>query len=245
MPFKHLGTNPLPPNPLVNMPLFRILGLFVVGLILAWSTKDFIAWEYWMGAATISTLLCVAFLFISFKNAQRRWGIIAAGLLAIVLLGATRTQMAYEQTKVEWPQHQQTFLGNIKQVTKQYKEGGAMIDVKLKAPHKVWDKRHVRVRLIGKNTPKVGNDIAFSAQINEKWEESVPGDFNYQRYLQLHGISGSAYTPHWKEIETNDIEWRAQLLRWREQLLKQYGTFFEDEDLAILSALTLGDKSRL
>ncbi len=225
--------------------MFKFLWPLVVGIGVAWSTRAIITWEYWMVAAFISTLVCVYFLFTSFEIREKRWRIVVASILSLGLFAATRTQMIYEQTKVEWPNHQATYIGDITQVIKQYGQGNAMVEVKLRAPDKAWHNRLVRVQLQGETTPKVGNRLAFSTHINEKKSKSFPGDFDYEHYLLLHGVSGSAYTVFWREISTTHTDWRTQLLHWREQLLSQYGDFFKDKDLAILSALTLGDKSQL
>lgn len=76
-----------------------------------------------------------------------------------------------------------------------------------------------------------------------------PGEFDYARWLYRQGITGVGYCPadQWKisSIFSEDLSLRIRALRFREQLRQNYESYFSGRDLAVLSAMTLGDKTLL
>lgn len=95
-----------------------------------------------------------------------------------------------------------------------------------------------------------GRLIHFYARIVSPANPEIPGQFNYARYLQRQGVTGTAYVgneywkPGEKEISTQSLKQKA--LDIRDRLLERYRLLgFQGDELAVLSALTLGDKSEL
>lgn len=73
--------------------------------------------------------------------------------------------------------------------------------------------------------------------------------FDYGQYLQRQGISGTAivYSGYWRKLlQPSTPTFKMQALMLREQIVKKFRTWsLEDDVLAIISALTVGDKSKL
>lgn len=76
------------------------------------------------------------------------------------------------------------------------------------------------------------------------------GEFDYASWLRRKGVTGAAfcYASQWQFVSS--APWSAmplsvRALRLRSQLVTRYASYFQGRDLAVLSALTLGEKSRL
>lgn len=96
---------------------------------------------------------------------------------------------------------------------------------------------------------KKGDYIQFEPNFKEIESQNNPETFNYKRYLFFHLISQQTYlkSNHWNLIEHQkhwfDID---QISTLRQYLLSQYKKYgIEDQELAVLSALTLGYKNDL
>ena len=97
--------------------------------------------------------------------------------------------------------------------------------------------------------PQCGDKIAFHAQIRRPSGDAFFSNFNYGRYLKHQGISGTAIAfagkicPIGKEAGFSLERWAHA---WRERVIDLYRDFgFEDDELAVVSALTVGDKSAI
>ncbi len=95
-----------------------------------------------------------------------------------------------------------------------------------------------------------GDTVLFHARINAPDRTPVEGRFNYGRYLMHKGVTGTAYAGrgHWQCLPGNsaDHTLRIKSLLLRDRLLQRYALLgFRDDELAVLSALTLGDKRGL
>lgn len=73
--------------------------------------------------------------------------------------------------------------------------------------------------------------------------------FDWSRWQEQQGIAGRAFcfSSHWQRSATTTVSlpWRVRFLQWRDSLVAQYATHWEGRALSILSAMTLGDRSRL
>lgn len=77
-----------------------------------------------------------------------------------------------------------------------------------------------------------------------------PGEPDYTVWLRRQGVSGTAYCAagKWQKAAKQDagtVSWSVRALRFRHRLLSEYARFFQGYDLAVISALTLGDRSRM
>ncbi len=94
---------------------------------------------------------------------------------------------------------------------------------------------------------KYGDKIIFKGRISEIKNPGNPHEFNYKKYLHRKGINGQIYLipNHWKFVEhhrANPIFDFAFTARNKlENIYKKYG--FSGNELSVLQALTLGDRS--
>lgn len=94
-----------------------------------------------------------------------------------------------------------------------------------------------------------GDTLWVRARLKPPSNEGVAAGFDYARYLKHNGVSGTAYVPAWQWMKTghsSERTLRQKALDLREELLGIYRRLgFEGDELAVLSALTLGDKDDL
>lgn len=94
-----------------------------------------------------------------------------------------------------------------------------------------------------------GDTLWVRARLKPPSNEGVAAGFDYARYLKHNGVSGTAYVPAGKWIKTghsSERTLRQKALDLREELLGIYRRLgFAGDELAVLSALTLGDKTDL
>lgn len=96
-----------------------------------------------------------------------------------------------------------------------------------------------------------GDSLRFRARIRppENFTDSL--DFDYARFLYHRGISGTVPFVRGDKVERLEtsggaVPLRVRLARWRASLISHYvEAGFSDDELGVLSALSLGDKSYL
>ena len=94
-----------------------------------------------------------------------------------------------------------------------------------------------------------GDKIIFNTYLNEVKNSGNPHEFDYKKYLSNKGIHFQAYqkTGSWQKIDENNgnlLKLHANKVRTKLlNIYKSYG--FEDQEFAVLSALTLGYKNDL
>ncbi len=96
---------------------------------------------------------------------------------------------------------------------------------------------------------KRGDELLVCARLSPPAGNGNPDEFDYARYLRRKGISGTAYVRagHWRTIGSDGtVSFRQRALDCRERLVAMYRKMgFRGEELAVLSALTVGDKEEL
>ena len=116
-----------------------------------------------------------------------------------------------------------------------------------------WVNATGKILVYIKTTPeaqiKYGDHLSFSKKPNTISAPSNFDEFNYKKYLSHHHIHYQVYLTHLqfqvlKNHPTSMVKKKA--IHWRNLLLKRYHHFgIKHEELAIISALTLGKKSLL
>ncbi len=94
-----------------------------------------------------------------------------------------------------------------------------------------------------------GDALLCRARITVPRNAGNPGEFDYAGWLRRQGVSGEAFCPSgaWahRALPPSDLDWQLRALRFRDKLVARYAEYFSGRDLAVLSALTLGDKKHL
>ena len=97
--------------------------------------------------------------------------------------------------------------------------------------------------------PKVGDELLCYGRIERPRNAGNPHEFDYAGWLRGQGISGVLFSPDscWRRAEIATIRptLAVRMLRFRENLIGRYRQYLDGEELAVLSAMTLGDKSGL
>ncbi len=99
----------------------------------------------------------------------------------------------------------------------------------------------------------IGDRLQLHSRIdrNREWHQ---GTFDYRRYQEVHGFSGQTYVAadHWEKQAhswqglSRWRQWQLHFLCYRHQLLERYRDMgFNDDDYAVVAAMTLGDKSAM
>ncbi len=110
--------------------------------------------------------------------------------------------------------------------------------------------KRVRLALTGPaaDSLRPGDVVEFKARVREPYNFVENSSFDYATWLRRHGISGTAYCApdRWQRSDVQaPLSLSVQMLRYRESLSNLYARYLEGRSFAILSALTLGDKSAL
>lgn len=93
-----------------------------------------------------------------------------------------------------------------------------------------------------------GDRILFHAPIEPPRDTHNPGEMDYGTYLIRHGVTGIAYCSptSWRLLgASSDMPLTVRMLRWREPLLARFSEHLSGNSLALLCAMTLGDRSHL
>ena len=98
-------------------------------------------------------------------------------------------------------------------------------------------------------TLRRGDELLVSARLVPPANNGNPDEFDYARYLRRKGYSGTAYVAdgHWRKTGHDASRTVSQVaLDYRAKVVGLYRSLgFEADELAVLSALTVGDKEEL
>ena len=96
---------------------------------------------------------------------------------------------------------------------------------------------------------KRGDELLVHTRLEPPTNNGNPDEFDYARYLRRKGGSGTAYVAngHWKTVGHHPGRTlRQRALDYREKIVATYRQLgFTGDELAVLSALTVGDKEEL
>lgn len=96
--------------------------------------------------------------------------------------------------------------------------------------------------------PLPGDDVVFHSRIEAPHNAGNPGEIDYAAYLRHQGISGTVfcYAGQWRALgPSSSLNLRERMLRQRQRLVGLYAAHFDGETLAILAAMTLGDRTMI
>ncbi len=102
---------------------------------------------------------------------------------------------------------------------------------------------------VAASTLRRGDELWIYARLAPPQNDGDTGTFDYARYLRRKGIAASGYVPtgRWRLIAHDHTRsLRQTAADWREQVVATYRRIgFEGDELAVLSALTVGYKETL
>jgi len=241
-------------------PMLRLLLPMMIGIGIAdftWPYLPAVSPYFWIGIfAVLLAVLVVSSL--SHKSLFRR-------LFALVFpicmgsLGFALTIMSLQKVSFPFPNEQEGYAVLI-QETPEEKERSILCQSVIESHFSTQgepldDATHGKTFLLylAKDSAafllKKGDRLLVHARLSPAVNNGIPEEFDYPRYLRHKGICGTAYVPsgRWERVghhEDKSLMGKIQL--FRERIIDRYVELgFEGDELAILSALTVGEKSDL
>ncbi len=95
---------------------------------------------------------------------------------------------------------------------------------------------------------QIGERIRFEGKVLNPRNAGNPAEFDFEHYCRVNGVSGTAFLPvdGWHSVGIVPLTFGMRALLLREKIVEKYRSMnFSDENLSVLSALTVGDKSEL
>lgn len=224
-------------------PIFRLTIPLAAGIFLSdsWLRSDGWLLPHLVLMGSLGVLLAWLVNNGSYKG---RWLFGAVLCLFLMLLGSFLVQMQWRNVAAGWDKGRKGYRGLVLESPKEREKTVSCktrVDGKevLLYLHKDSLSRSLRC----------GDEILFYAEIRMPRNSGNPYEFDYASYLLRKQVSGTAYVyaGYWRMAgKTKEMAIRRMALACKEgivDLYKEWG--FSGQELAVLSALTVGDKDDL
>ena len=170
--------------------------------------------------------------------------------VCFVLLGWLLTARQKESLQVQWPEEEVKYEAVVLSEPQEKPKTMAVDIMLVKSGQKLKGYFYKDERSRGL---RIGDGLSIQSRIreNSNWHR---GAFDYRRYLEIHGFTGSTFVSSWKWQKVRvSLEGLSRLertklyfLRLRSRLLKRLAVDDSSEDqYAVVAAMALGDKSAL
>ena len=226
---------------LESVPLVSVAVSLMAGILLG----DAVALSQTVLMASMAGCLLIALL--SWKMPGLQSVMIS---VCFVVLGLLLMQRQKEALAVSWPEGEVSYEAVV--LTAPVEKPKTMaVDILLTSnQRKLKCYLHKDERSRGL---KVGDGLQIQSRIRENshWRR---GTFDYHRYLEVHGFTGSTYVASWKwrkaQVSLHKLSrlqhTQLSMLRLRSRLLQRFATQgATDEAYAVVAAMALGDKTAL
>ena len=206
------------------------------------------------GTAAVLTIICLLICF--YRNLHTLFSIVllvACAALGFTLMGwklgaldfpYSKDEAVYRITIEEYPEEKSRSILCRSTVDEIWADDSTMLRLERKKLFLLYfQKDSVSRRL------KRGDVLWINAHLMPPHNNDNPDEFDYARFLRHRGVCGTGYVAagHWQRISHRiERSFSQQALDQREQIVEHYRKLnFEEEELAVLSALTVGDKDDL
>lgn len=170
--------------------------------------------------------------------------------VCFVLLGWLLTARQKESLRVQWPEEEVKYEAVVLSEPQEKPKTMAVDIMLVKSGQKLKGYFYKNERSRGL---RIGDGLSIQSRIreNSNWHR---GAFDYRRYLEIHGFTGSTFVSSWKWQKVRvSLEGLSRLertklyfLRLRTRLLKRLAVDESSGDqYAVVAAMALGDKSAL
>ena len=221
-------------------PLLRLAVCLMAGIVIGNNVEA----GHWLlpvlaGAVVLALLL--------WKKALLQSVVIA---VCFVLLGWLLTARQKESLRVQWPEEEVKYEAVVLSEPQEKPKTMAVDIMLVKSGQKLKGYFYKDERSRGL---RIGDGLSIQSRIreNSNWHR---GSFDYRRYLEIHGFTGSTFVSSWKWQKVRvSLEGLSRLertklyfLRLRTRLLKRLAVDESSGDqYAVVAAMALGDKSAL
>ena len=255
-------------NILQKTPFLRLLIPLIVGICSATFFEShyslflehYASLILYIGGAIllISLVLLLLFAFIRL-SLSKEWlyGIIQ--MTCCLLIGIESTLITLVQLNKPWPDKIAGYTATISDTPQERKNtwfaSSTINTINEEGTYHNTTNRKVHLYLHKDSfasPPQLGDDIHFAAKITRPRNQGNPEEFNYARYLLYNKIEGTAYLPDstWSLYNTSSLSLFQRIKiaakRERTRLLEEYKRRgLENNEYAIVAAMTLGDKSSI
>ena len=170
--------------------------------------------------------------------------------VCFVLLGWLLTARQKESLQVQWPEEEVKYEAVVLSEPQEKPKTMAVDIMLVKSGQKLKGYFYKDERSRGL---RIGDGLSIQSRIKEN-SDLHRGSFDYRRYLEIHGFTGSTFVSSWKWQKVRvSLEGLSRLertklyfLRLRSRLLKRLAVDESSEDqYAVVAAMALGDKSAL
>lgn len=231
-------------------PLIRVAFALIIGIVIGNTYENVVPVVGWL-IITIAVLLIT--LLLRKQTTLQGIGI----LCTIVCLGIILIPVQQQQQYVHLSNHESISKGVI---LTEPKQKGKAVQCDIYVVQGEMKGRKVRASILRDTidnrykTLHIGQGIAFFSVFNQVTNYPSSSNFNYQRWMQVHGYAAQTfiYYRNWQHTKVNFNELpRIERLRLlsqnvRMRLLSQYSIHgIDNQDYAVVAAMTLGDKSFL
>ncbi len=223
-----------------EVPLLRLAVCLMAGIVIGNNVEA----GHWLlpvlaGAVVLALLL--------WKKALLQSVAIA---VCFVLLGWLLTARQEESLRVQWPEEEVKYEAVVLSEPQEKPKTMAVDIMLVKSGQKLKGYFYKDERSRGL---RIGDGLSIQSRIreNSNWHR---GAFDYRRYLEIHGFTGSTFVSSWKWQKVRvSLEGLSRLertklyfLRLRTRLLKRLAVDESSGDqYAVVAAMALGDKSAL
>lgn len=223
-----------------EVPLLRLAVCLMAGIVIGNNVEA----GHWLlpvlaGAVVLALLL--------WKKALLQSVAIA---VCFVLLGWLLTARQKESLRVQWPEEEVKYEAVVLSEPQEKPKTMAVDIMLVKSGQKLKGYFYKDERSRGL---RIGDGLSIQSRIreNSNWHR---GAFDYRRYLEIHGFTGSTFVSSWKWQKVRvSLEGLSRLertklyfLRLRTRLLKRLAVDESSGDqYAVVAAMALGDKSAL
>lgn len=227
-------------------PFLRLLIPLVGGILLGdylFSREIYISRSLWGGTLFLLFLLFTASYFS--KQFSLRWlfGIFASGWFLVAGFGIMNLRL--QETLADFPETKAVYQVTLTEKP-EVKERSILCRVCTK------ENKHLLLYLAKDSAGqllKSGDELLAFARVAPPVNSGNPDEFDYARYLLHKGVSGTGFVnkENWMLMTSHpERSLRRMALSYREKVLFMYRNLgFNEEEFAVLSALTVGYKDEL
>ncbi|MDR2956435.1 MAG: competence protein ComEC family protein [Prevotella sp.] len=231
-------------NPFLKMPFLFFLLSLLVGILIQYFLKIY----NWSIAFILVGILAMLISYLIPEDRQFKWRwLFGVGVcLFIIGVGIISTTVRQDKSAYEFSDKKEIVKGVV---TDTHQEKSKTTAYKVYLPEK--DKQivcYIQRDSLDNRRISPGEEFLFYGEIQPFRNMGNPDDFDYVRYMYNQGFVGSVYLSARDYQYTGEISesFRYTALRCRQYILDFYQSLgFEEDEYAILSALTLGYKEAL